>query len=98
MSAGVTAASAGAAAAAAIAQATKASGVIVRVGPRDFLEILNRQQAPLVVHTTGGFFTTNYQYLNSYKGLAFFTRSEVPIDLPADVELVLAQKIWIPGQ
>lgn len=95
MSAGAAGAAAGAAAA--MAQATKASGVIVRVGPDDFLRILEQQPAPLVVHATGGFLSTNYQYLTSYKGLAFFTKSNMPIDLPADTELVEAQKIWIPG-
>jgi hypothetical protein len=92
-----TGASAAAAAAAAIAQATKASGVIVRVERDDFLRILQRQQGPLVVHATGGFFSTNYQYLTSYKGLAFFTKLSEPLDLPSGVELVLAQAIWIPG-
>ena len=86
-----------AAAAAAIAQAIKASGAIVRVAPDDFLQILGRQKEPLVVHATGGFFSTNYQYLSSYKGLAFFTKSPSPLDLPAGCELVIAQKIWIPG-
>ena len=85
------------AAAAAIAQAIRASGVLVRVEPRDFSAILERQERPLVVHATGGFFGTNYQYLVSYKGLAFFTKSDTPIDLPGDVELVQAKKIWIPG-
>jgi hypothetical protein len=85
------------AAAAAIAQATKASGVIVRVEPRDFLHILERQQRPLVVHATGGFFSTNYQYLTSYKGLAFFCKSETPMNLPRDTELVLSKRIWIPA-
>jgi len=87
----------GAAAAAAIAQAIKASGVIVRVEPDDFLGILERQEGPLVVHATGGIFTTNYQYLTSYKGLAFFTKSGYPINLPGGAELVQAKKIWIPG-
>jgi hypothetical protein len=86
-----------AAAAAAIAQATKASGVIVRLEPDDFLGILHRQQAALVVHATGGFFSTNYQYLTSYKGLAFFTKSATPLDLPSGTELVEAKTIWIPG-
>ncbi len=86
-----------AAAAAAIAQATKASGVIVRVEPRDFQQILERQERPLVVHATGGFFNTNYQYLTSYKGLAFFSKSETPLSLPRDTELVQAKKIWIPA-
>jgi hypothetical protein len=94
MSAG---ASGAAAAAAAIAQAIKASGVIVRVEPADFLSILQRQRGPLVVHATGGFFSTNYQYLTSYKGLAFFTKSPDPLDLPSGTELVQAKAIWIPG-
>jgi hypothetical protein len=89
--------SAGAAAAAAIAQAVKALGVIVRVEPDDFLGILQRQQGALVVHATGGFFSTNYQYLTSYKGLAFFTKSAEPLNLPSGTELVQAKTIWIPG-
>ena len=96
MSAGGAAGASGAAAAA-IAQATKASGVIVRVETPDFLQILGRQERPLVVHATGGFFKTNYQYLTSYKGLAFFSKSETPLNLPGDTELVRAKKIWIPA-
>jgi hypothetical protein len=84
-------------AAAAIAQAIRASGAIVRVEPRDFLRILEQQEEPLVVHAAGGFFNTSYQYLTSYKGLAFFTKSDTPINLPRDTELVQAKKIWIPG-
>jgi hypothetical protein len=85
-----------AAAAAAIAQAIKASGAIVQVSPDDFTRIISRASEPLVVHATGGVFTTNYQYLSSYKGLVFFTKSPVPLDLPQRVELVVASKIWIP--
>jgi hypothetical protein len=96
MSAGA-AGGAGAAAAAAIAQAIKASGAIVRVEPEDFAQILSRQKEPLVVHATGGFFSTNYQYLSSYKGLAFFCKSPMPLELPAGCEVVIAKKIWIPG-
>lgn len=91
------AAAAGGAATMAIAEAIKASGVIVRVEPNEFLGILQRQPKPLVVHATGGFFSTNYQYLSSYKGLAFFTKSPAPLALPPDVEVVHARKIWIPG-
>jgi hypothetical protein len=96
MSAGASAGGA-AAAAAAMAQAIKASGAIVRVEWRDFLEILGRQKEPLVVFATGGFFTTNYQYLSSYKGLAFFCKSSVPLELPSGCEMIVAKKIWIPG-
>ena len=95
MSAGASAGAA--AAAAAVAQAIKASGAIVRVEPEDFLRILRRQQEPLVVHATGGFFSTRYLYLSSYKGLAFFTKSPAPLNLPSGAEIVQAQRIWIPG-
>jgi hypothetical protein len=60
------------AAAAAIAQAIKASGVIIHVEPDDFVGILRRQPGALVVQATGGFFSTSYRYLTSYKWLAFF--------------------------
>ncbi|PWT89542.1 MAG: hypothetical protein C5B55_11225 [Blastocatellia bacterium] len=86
-----------AAIAAAIAKATKASGVVVKMDPEDFLNILNKAGKCLVVCATGGFISTNYQYLTSYKGLAFFTKSDEPLVLPPGVETVLAEDIWIPG-
>ena len=95
---GGAAAGAAAAAAAAVAQAIKASGAIVRVGPEQFLQIVGRQEEPLVVQATGGFFTTNYQYLSSYKGLIFYAKAADPLDLPPETELIAAKKIWIPGQ
>lgn len=94
---GAAAAAAAAAGAAAIANAVKASGVIVRVNPGDFLSIVKRAESPLVVHAQGGFVGINYQYLMGYKGLAFFTKSSRAIELPEGVELVKAEKIWIPG-
>jgi hypothetical protein len=87
----------GAAAAAAIAQATKASGVIVRVSPSDFLAIVGLNDEPLAVHATGGIFRTNHQYLTSYRGLAFFAKSPDVLELPAHCQLIEADKIWIPG-
>lgn len=92
---------AGAAAAAAIANATKASGAIVRVKPDDFQKIMARMDAPLVVRVAGsakgGFLSRRYQYLTSYKGLVFHTKSTSELRFEADVEMVLAKKIWIPG-
>lgn len=86
-----------AAAAAAIANAIKASGVVVQVGPADFHAILRKIERPLVIYAKGGFFSTNYQYLVSYKGFAFFTKSSEPLLLPTEVETIVAGKIWIPG-
>jgi hypothetical protein len=91
------AAGAGAAAAAAIAQAIKASGVLVRVEPEEFSKILSRAKDPLVVAAKGGVFSTNYQYLISYKGLAFFTKSDTPLALPSGCEVVAAWSINIPN-
>ena len=85
-----------AAVAAAIAQAIRASGVLVRVSPDDFQKILQKTERPLVVYAAGGFFTSNHQYLTSYKGFAFFTKSAAEIILPFGTETILANKIWIP--
>lgn len=88
---------AGAAAhAAAIAQATKASGAIVRVEPSDFMKILSRTDKPLVVMAQGGLVAKNHQYLTSYKGLVFFTKSHNPLQFSSKAEIVAAKKIWIP--
>ena len=88
---------AAAAAAAAIAQAIKASGVLVRMEPSEFLKVLSRATDPLVVVATGGVFTKNYQYLFSHKGLAFFTKSPDQLSLPPKTETIAAKGIWIPG-
>jgi hypothetical protein len=86
----------GAAAAAAIANAIKASGAIIRVEPGDFISIITREKNPLVVMTEKSFWS-GYKYLSSYKGLIFYTKSNDKLNLPGDVELIAAQKIWIPG-
>jgi hypothetical protein len=86
----------GAAAAAAIAQAIRASGVLVRVKPPEFLKIAGMAKDPLVVTATGGVFSHNYQYLMGYKGLAFFTKSDEPLSLPTQAEVIVADRIWIP--
>lgn len=90
-------AAAGAAAAAAIANAIKASGVLVQVEPEDFLNILRKVDNPLVIHAEGGIFSKKYRYLTSYKGFAFFTKSSQPLKFAPEIELVRAGKIWIPG-
>ena len=91
------AAGAAAGAAAAIAKAIKASGVLIRVEPEEFSKLLNRAKDPLIVVAEGGIFGKNYQYLMSYKGLTFFTKSGAPLPLPGGAELVNAGRIWTPG-
>jgi len=64
----------------------KASGVVVQVTPADFYAILRKVERPLVIFAKGGFFSTNYQYLVSYKGFAFFTKSSEPLLLPSEID------------
>lgn len=75
--------------------ALKVSGTIATVAPDTFAALLQRQEAPLVVHATTRF-GKRYHYLTSYRGLAFHTRATHPLELPAGSELVLAEKLWIP--
>jgi len=84
------------AAAAAIARATRASGVIVRVEPADFMRFVNENAEPIVVHAQGGFFSVKHLYLTSYRGLAFITKTTSPLSLPAHCQIVESQKIWVP--
>jgi hypothetical protein len=85
------------AAAAAIAQAVKASGAIVKIAPEDFRNLLQRSREPLVVVSREWVFGRKFRYLMGYKGLVFFTSSKEEIGLPSGVEVVEAEKIWIPG-
>ena len=82
--------------AAAVANAVKASGVVVRVEAGDFLAILRLADRPLVVVSYGGVFRKQYRYLTSYKGLAFFTKSPTQLLLPPRIEIVAAKAISIP--
>ena len=85
----------GAAAHAAMVQAVKASGVLVKVDPQDF--IASKTKNPLIVAAKAGWRGNQYAYLTSYKGLAFHTQTPQPLDLPGDAEVVNAQQIWMPS-
>lgn len=86
-----------AAAHAAKVQAVKASGVIVRVEPDAFIRILEKNRGALVVTAPGGFWSKGCQYLTSYKGIAFYTKSLTELMMPGDVEIVAARQIWMPA-
>ena len=85
-----------AAVAAAVAQAIRASGVLVRVSLDDFQQVPRKGEHPLAIYAKGGLFTSNHQYLTSYKGFAFFTESATEIILAPGTETTIAKKIWIP--
>ena len=86
-----------AAAAAAIAQATKASGAIVKMDPDQFQKILSKSKEPAVVMAHNGWPTKKFHYLTSYKGLFFYTKADEALMLPSGTDLITAEKIWIPG-
>ena len=96
MSQATTMAAQPAAGAAAIAEAIKAFGAIVRVEPEEFLNILARTEAPLVVYSPQKFMT-RHKYLTSYKGLIFFTRTKSWLELDDQTEVVTAKSIWVPS-
>jgi hypothetical protein len=81
---------------AALANAVKASGVVVRLEPPEWLKVLKRTDSPLVVIARGGVFRRSYRYLTAYRGLAFYTTSEQPLVLPGRTELINAKSISIP--
>ena len=90
------AAEAAVSAAGAVVQAIKGSGAIVNLAPSDFIALISRCDRPLVVMAKGKFPSTQYQYLTSYKGIAFFTKSPAPLDLPVGAERIVAEKMWLP--
>jgi hypothetical protein len=89
--------SAAAGGAAGIIQAIRTMGIIIRLEPADWSELVWRREEPLVVHSIFWFFGAQHRYMLPYKGLIFYAVSRTAIDLPEDVELVEAGRIWIPG-
>jgi len=57
------------------------------------VELVTRQAAPLVIHAVVGTFTTKYNYLTSYKGLAFVTTAPRELNLPPGTELIVAKTL-----
>ncbi len=95
--AGAGAAASVAAAHAAIANATKASGGIVELGSDDFLKLVGKADKPLVIRAEGGLFTKTLRYITNYRGMFLYTKSKEHLRLPAEAELIIAEKIWVPN-
>ena len=81
-------------AAAAIAQAIKASGAIVQVEPEQFTRLLAGNAQGLVVHAPAAF--SRHKYMMGYRGLVFWTKTREPLYVPSTVQVVEAQRIWVP--
>lgn len=88
----------GAAAAVQLANASASFGPCVLVEPAEFLRVLARQGESLVVagEATGWFSGKRYRYLTSFKGLAFYAKSDVPLELPNGVEVVTVKRMNVP--
>lgn len=97
MSVGATGVGTAAAVAAAIAQAIKASGVLVSIEPASFVDLLLLEEHPLVVVAPRGWRGRKFRYLCGIRGLAFYTDTDEPLELPPEADLISAGKIWIPG-
>lgn len=82
--------------AAAVANAIKASGAIIRVEVDDFIRILKKQDAGLVIHSHGGVFSKSHKYMTSYRGFVFFTKSKEALFLKPGTEVIEATTIWMP--
>jgi hypothetical protein len=85
-----------AAIAAAMAQATKASGVVVKLEETEFMKILDKNRGGIVVMAIGKFYNRGFHYLTSYKGLAFYTKTIQEIIIPNGTDLIIAKNIWMP--
>ena len=81
---------------AAIANAIKATGVVVRLEPSEWMTVLKRNENAVVVVASGGMFKKSFRYLTSYRGLAFFTTSDQQLVLPGRVEVITAKSISLP--
>lgn len=81
---------------AAIANAIKATGVVVRMEPSEWMSMLKRNDNAVVVVAQGGMFKKSFRYLTSYRGLAFFTKSDQALMLPGRTEVITAKSISLP--
>ncbi|AFZ23699.1 hypothetical protein Cylst_1412 [Cylindrospermum stagnale PCC 7417] len=69
----------------------RGTGVCVKL--EDFLTILSKMEAPLVIVTSEGFFTKIYKYVTAYKGFVFFTESLDKLELGSNIEVIYAQSL-----
>lgn len=79
-----------------LANAVKATGVLIEVTSDNFLSIIKQSEKALVVHAPSGVFRTTHKYMTSYKGLAFYTKVSEELVFWSDIELIEAKRITIP--
>ena len=78
-------------------KATMASGIIIEVNLEDFYFIMGKLEKPLIIISSNKLLLGKMnQYLISYKNFIFFTEDKQPLELPSNVEIIEAEKIWVP--
>ena len=69
----------------------RGTGVCVKL--EDFLTIVSKSEAPLVIVTSEGYFTKIYKYVTAYKGFVFFTESLDKLEFGSNIEVIFAQSL-----
>jgi hypothetical protein len=72
-----------------------AAGCVVFLEREEFIDVLKRQEEPLLVCSLSGTFRNAYVYLTCYRGLPFAHRTRTPIPLEG-YELINAEQIRFP--
>lgn len=83
--------------AAQIQQAQKMNGVFVKIEPKEFQNMLNKQEGLMVIMTKAGLFTDVFIYLTSYKGFVFYCKSKEQLTLPNNKhEMMYSTHVTLP--
>ena len=77
-------------------RAVKSFGTIVTVEPPVFLDLVAKQERPIVVYSEPRIFYPGYRYLTTYKGLTFHSNSPTSLNLPIEAEQIMARKVMVP--
>lgn len=78
-------------------RAVKSFGILVKLSHNDFLALVEKDANALILKTRSKMWFFGYRYLISYKGFAFYTNSTLELKLPKDREIMLIDRIVIPG-
>ncbi len=78
-------------------KAALAAGCVVFLEREEFVEVLKRQEKPLVICSFKGTFRNLYTYLTQYRGLLFAHRAKTPMPLEG-YELINAEEIRFCGR
>jgi len=78
-------------------RAVLGAGCVIFLEREEFIDVLKKQEKPLVVCSLKGTFRNLYTYLTSYRGLLFAHKAKSPIPLEG-YELINAEAIRFCGR